>query len=156
MQNDKQNQPEQTAAPTNVNADAASKLSTAEQSASAHNALLETIAVANKGLNETPAHLKKKPYTLYDFFEEIFDDHQAENKRYVMRYLEHSFNNHLTYCPYSTPVRDHRNHSLWMWYALGKYVDTKGRPPELVETLFAEARKAGVIALENKFTTIIS
>ncbi len=151
-ENESQNVPSDAQQPSVQKSDAQAN----PQSDAHTDAMAAALAIAQQSSNAKPLHLNKKAYTLDDYLDEIKHDYRAENRRYLERYLEHSDDNFTTYCPYSSPVRDHRNAALIMWHVLGKYIDKQGREPKIIEKLFAEARKSGMIALENKFTTIIS
>ncbi len=120
------------------------------------NAMASALNIASASANAKPVHLNKKSYTLGDFFDEIHADYHAENNRYINRYLKkyETDPNHSHH--FSSPVRDHRNAALLMWRTLGKYADKQACDKSFIDKLFAKARKCGIIALENKFTTIIS
>ncbi len=119
-------------------------------------AMAAALNIATKSANAKPVHLNKKPYVMSDFFDEIKADYHAENNRYMNRYIKKYETDPNHYHHFSSPVRDHRNAALLMWHTLGKYADKQACDEAFIDKLFAKARKCGIIALENKFTTIIS
>ncbi|MCH9845757.1 MAG: hypothetical protein K0U39_09655 [Alphaproteobacteria bacterium] len=121
-----------------------------------NNALASALTIATKSANAKPVHLNKKTYVMSDFFDEIKADYHAENNRYMNRYIKKYETDPNHYHHFSSPVRDHRNAALVMWHTLGKYADKQACNKDFIDKFFAKARKCGIIALENKFTTIIS
>ena len=119
-------------------------------------AMASALNIATQSANAKPMHLNKKSYVMVDFFDEIKADYHAENSRYMSRYLKKYETDPNHYHHFSNPVRDHRNAALLMWRTLGKYADKQACNKSFIDKLFAKARKCGIIALENKFTTIIS